>query len=288
MPTDDPAIRHFAPLVQITPAWLAMMDVTVLAGRALTEQDGPDTVLVSKRFADSLNDGGDILGRLLRLQTEEDGEIRAAEVVGVVSDNQMQPMLPGQTPEPAIYGAFRPSGDPFTLWIKSDNRDELFGDLRRIVRELDPRMPWLSLRRAEDIYLGDAPTIRYIALSIGGLGLLALLLAVIGLYAVMSYVVLLRRHEISVRMAIGAKSKDIVLMMLTHAARLVLVGSAIGLTLALILAFVLRAAIFGVSTFEPMAFLPQVALIVVATLIAASIPTYFAARVNPMQVLKED
>ena len=151
MPTDDPAIRHFAPLVQITPAWRAMMDVTVLAGRALTEQDGPDTVLVSKRFADSLNDGGDILGRLLRLQTEEDGEIRPAEVVGVVSDNPMQPMLPGQTPEPAIYGAFRPSGNPFTLWIKSDNRDELFGDLRRIVRELDPRMPWLSLRRVQRI-----------------------------------------------------------------------------------------------------------------------------------------
>jgi ABC-type antimicrobial peptide transport system permease subunit len=198
-------------------------------------------------------------------------------------------MYPGQTPEPMIYSAFRrPSGDPFTLWIKSENRDELSGELRRIVRELDPRMPWLSLRRAEDIYLSDAPTLRYIGLSVGGLGLLALLLAAIGLYAVMSYVVLLRRHEISVRMAIGAKSKDIVLMMLTHAARLVLVGSAIGLTLALILAFILRAAIFGLSTFEPMAFLPQVALIGFATLIAASIPTYFAARVDPMQVLKED
>jgi hypothetical protein len=139
-----------------------------------------------------------------------------------VSDNYSQPLLSGQPPEPTIYGTFSPNGDPFTIRIKSDNRDALSADFRRIVRELDPRLPWLSLRRAEDIYLSDAPSIRYIALTVGGLGLLALVLAVIGLYAVMSYVVLLRRQEISVRMAIGAKSKDIVVMMLTQAARLVL------------------------------------------------------------------
>ena len=77
-------------------------------------------------------------------------------------------------------------------------------------------------------------------------------------------------------------------MMLRHAARLVLIGGAVGLTLAVILALILRAVFVGMSGFEPMAFLPNVGLIVLATLIAACIPASFAARVDPMQVLKED
>jgi predicted permease len=284
---DAPDMRRFAPLAEITPAWLGMMEATVLAGRALTEQDGPGNILLSKSFADSLNDSGDVLGRMLRLQTEEGGE-RSAEVVGIVSDVQLQPMLPGQTPEPTMYSVFRPAAHPFTLWIKSSKLDEVSGELRRIVRELDPRMPWLGLRRGEEIFLRGAPTIRYLALAVGGLGLLALALAVIGLYAVMSYLVLLRRHEVSVRIAIGAKSKDIVLMMMRHALQLVLVGTTVGLMLTVMLALVMRTVVFGVIAFNPLSFLPQIALIMSATLIAASIPAYFAARVDPMQVLKED
>jgi hypothetical protein len=69
--------------------------------------------------------------------------------------------------------------------------NELSNDLRGFVRELDPRLPWLSLRRGEEMYLKDAPTIRQVPFTIGGHGLLALTLAVIGLYAVMSYLVLL-------------------------------------------------------------------------------------------------
>jgi putative ABC transport system permease protein len=288
MAGDDPAIRRFAPLVQITPDWLAMTQMTVLAGRALTEQDGAEAVVVSKTFADSFKGGGDILGSLVRLQMQEHEEARAAQIVGIVSDSQMSASLTGQPPEPTIYGSFQPTADPFTLRVQSDKVDELSSDLRNVVRALEPNMPWLSLRKGEDIYLGDVPTLKYIALAIGGLGLLALVLAVIGLYAVMSYIVLLRRHEISVRMAIGAKSKDIVLMMLGHAARLILIGGAIGLALVVILILILRAVFVGMSGIDPVAFLPHVGLIVLATLIAASIPAYFAARVDPMKVLKED
>jgi putative ABC transport system permease protein len=219
---------------------------------------------------------------------EKGAELRAVEVVGIVSNHRMGPMLPGDVPDPKIYTLFRPDGGPFTLWIKSANRDELFNDLRSIVRELDPRLPWLSLKRGEDMYIKDAPTIRQVAFTIGGLGLLALALAVIGLYAVMSYVVMLRRHEISVRIAIGAKSRDIVRLMLTHAARLVIMGAAIGLTLALILALILRATLFAAPLLAPGTFLPQLALMTFATLVAAFIPAYFASRINPMQMLKVD
>ena len=287
LPADDPAIERYAPLVEITPDWLRMMNMTVLAGRALTDRDAPQAVLVNKSFAQAHIYGGDLLGRLLRLQMEQDGEMRTVEVVGIVSDNQMGPMLlPGETPDPVIYALFRADGGPFTLWIKSGNVNELSNDLRGIVRELDPRLPWLSLRRGEEMYLRDAPTIRQVAFTIGGLGLLALTLAVIGLYAVMSYLVLLRRHEISVRIAVGAKSRDIVRMMLTHAARLVVMGTAIGLTLSFILALILRATLFTAPLFAPGSFLPQLGLIALATLIAAFIPSYLASRTNPMQLLK--
>jgi putative ABC transport system permease protein len=165
----------------------------------------------------------------------------------------------------------------------------LSSDLRNIVRELAPELPWLSIRRGEDTYLSDTFGLRYLALSVGGLGLLALSLASMGLYAVMAYLVMLRRREIGIRMAVGADPRRIVSMVLRNAFGLVLTGSAIGLALPIPLAFCLRAVFVGtVTPLDPVALVPTFALMMLVGLLAAAIPASRAARVDPMQTLKEN
>jgi ABC-type antimicrobial peptide transport system permease subunit len=135
----------------------------------------------------------------------------------------------------------------------------------------------------------DAPALRYVALSIGGLGLLGLTLAATGLYAIMSYVVLLRRREIGVRMAIGADPHRIVTMIVWQALRLVLLGAGIGLALAVPLAFGLRAVFIGpVSPLDPAAFLPPLAFLLVVGLLASLLPARRASATDPIHTLREE
>ena len=184
------------------------------------------------------------LGRMLQVE-DSSGNRRNIEIVGVVDDNPTRPMQIGGRPQPVVYVALpRDFSGPFTLRIRTQSREVVpvvSAALREILRDVNPRLPWLSLRSGEESYLSEAPALRYLAMSIAGLGILALLLAATGLYAVMSYVVLLRRREIGIRVAIGAGPRQIMTMMVRQAFRLVLTGGAIGLGLAIPLAFGLRA-----------------------------------------------
>ena len=137
--------------------------------------------------------------------------------------------------------------------------------------------------------MSDNPALRYIALCIGGLGLLALILAATGLYAVMSYIVRLRRREIGVRMAIGADPRQILTMMVWQALRLVLIGGGSGLALAIPLAFGLRAVFIGpISPLDPAAFLPPFALLLLVGFLAAALPAMRASATQPTNTLRDE
>ena len=275
-------------LVEMTPSWLDVMSLPILTGRALTTADGPGVALVSARLAESIAGGGSPLGRVLDIS---DGTTSTkVEVVGVVADNRTRPMQIGDRPDPVVYVALPADiSSPFTLRIRTGAVDAVRADLRTIVRELDPRLPWLSIGRGEESYLNEFGGLQYVALSVGGLGLLALTLASTGLYAVMAYLVMLRRKEIGVRMAVGADPRHIVAMVLRQALTLVLSGTAIGLALAIPLGYGLRAVFVGtVTPLDPVALIPTVALLIVAGTLAAAIPARRASRVDPITTLRQN
>jgi predicted permease len=284
--------RRFINVTEMTPSWLQVMDLRILMGRPLTNADDQGFGLVSAALADSIAPGGSPLGRILEID-DGSGTQRHIEIVGVVADNRTGPMLEGTRPEPVVYVSLpRNFLGPFTLRIRTRSAESVAavsGDLRGMVRAVDPRLPWLTLLRGEETYLSDNPALRYVALSIGSLGLLALILAATGLYAVMSYVVRLRRREIGVRMAIGADPRQILTMMVWQALRLVLAGGGIGLALAIPLAFGLRAVFIGpISPLDPAAFLPPLALLLLVGVLAAALPAKRASATQPSNTLREE
>jgi len=283
---------RFTAVVAMTPSWLDVMDLPILTGRRLTEADDQRVGLVSARLADSIAPNGSPLGRTLQVE-DDSGMPRSIEIVGVVADNPTGPMQIGARPSPVVYVALpRNFSGPFTLRIRTQSPDSIAAvsaDLRNLVREVAPLLPWLTMRRGEESYLSGASGLRNLALSIAGLGLLALTLAATGLYAVMSYAVSLRRREIGIRVAVGAEPRQIVTMMVRQALRLVLAGGAIGLGLAVPLAFGLRPVFVGtISPLDPVAFLPPFALLIVVALIAAAVPARRASSIDPINTLREE
>jgi predicted permease len=292
IPDTPNGLSRSTAVTEITPSWLQVMDLPILTGRPLTSADDQTVGLVSARLADSITPGESPLGHILQVD-EESGRQRQVEIVGVVADNRTRPMLEGDRPAPVVYVTLpRNFSGPFTLRIRTQSADSVAAvaaDLRRMVRAVDPRLPWLTLNRGEDTYVRDAPALRYVALSIGGLGMLGLALAATGLYAIMSYVVLLRRREIGVRMAIGADPRRIVTMIVWQALRLVLTGGIIGLALAVPLAFGLRAVFIGpISPMDPAAFLPPFALLLIVGLLASLLPARRASATDPINTLREE
>jgi putative ABC transport system permease protein len=217
----------------------------------------------------------------------------AAKIVGVVSD---PPPPPGQQRTlPAIYLPFgsdpaRASSAPrpFSVYIRSTEPGSLVGDFRRIVTAAEPREPWTKLDTAGALVADETGPTRIAAASLGGLGLVALLLAATGIYAVMAYVVSLRTQEIGIRMAIGARPADVTRLVLGATARLVGVGLGGGLMLTLPTAYALRGIIEGVSFIDPISLVPTVGLLMVVAMLAAVIPARRAASLDPVTALRSE
>jgi hypothetical protein len=285
------AVDRFAAGIGVTPSWFSLMDVPLIAGRRFTDADRADVGIVSARLAETVAPDGQAVGRVLRVREGEgDGTGRLVQIVGVAADYRTRPMTIGDRPDPVIY---TPLGSewsgPFTIRIRTATVEAMQSDLGGIVRDLDPRLPWLALRRGEDRYLEDASGIQIMALSIGALGTLALILSAAGLYAVMAYVVQLRRREIGVRMAMGAEPRRIARMVLRQSLGIVGAGVLAGLAIAIPLGFGLRAVFIGtISPLDPMVFGPPVIALLAAAILASAYPARRAAGIDPMRVLKED
>ena len=175
----------------------------------------------------------------------------------------------------------------FTLRVRTQDPDGLAPQIRDVISHTERRLA-VTVESAETLFLRESGPVRMMALSIGGLGVVALLLAAAGLYAVMAYLVSLRRQEIGVRLAIGARPADVLQLVLRQGIRLAIVGSVAGLAITTPIAMALRAGFVGVSPFDPTALLPPAAILVVVALMASAIPARRAARIDPIRALREE
>jgi predicted permease len=271
----------------ITSSWVDVMQARVLTGRRLTANDDASVVMISAHTAELVAPDGSALGKMLRLNAANTAE-RQVRVVGIVADIPTRPTV--ERPGPVIYSMFPATlASPFTLRVRASNPEAVRPDLMQLINAVDPRIAWTSIRRGDMAFEDDARDMQFAVFGAGLAALIALLLSATGLYAVMSYVVQLRRREIGVRVAIGAQPSRIVALMLRRAFRLVGLGAGAGLMLSVPMAYLMRANFVArVTALDPLVFAPTVAMLMIIGGAAAIVPSLRAARVDPIATLRQD
>ena len=279
-----------ASLVGMTPAWVDVMEVRLLTGRRLTDADDQTTAMLSARAAEMIAPGTSPLGMVLRVAPESGAarEVRDVRIVGVVADNPLRPTV--ERPAPVIYVPLpKELSGEFTLLVRAANPEALRADLLTLVNRIDPRIVWTSIRRGDMPFQEEAREMAGVVYVVGAASTVALALSATGLYAVLSYLVALRRREIGVRLAIGAPPSRIITLVVRQALKLVLAGMACGLALAVPMAFAMRATfVANVTAADPMVFLPTISVLLGVGILAAAVPALRASRIDPIATLRQE
>jgi len=262
------------------------MNTPIVQGRAFTERDNenaPRVVIVNETMARRYWPSQNPIGKRLRLGGEQSQWL---EVAGVAQDGKYITL--GEPPTDYFFLPFWQNYDGRMTLIAHTKGDaeSVIASIRREVKALDEQLPVYGVRDAPeflDIILSGPKSI---AATVSGFGLLALLLAAIGLYGVMSYAVAERTREIGVRVALGAEPRDLRLMVLRQGLRLSLGGVALGLAGAFGLVRLLRSLLYDVSATDPLTFGAVALSLIVVALLACWIPARRATKVDPMVALR--
>ncbi|MBX6363369.1 MAG: ABC transporter permease [Gemmatimonadetes bacterium] len=258
----------------------------IVRGRALDERDhagAPLAVVVNESFARRYWPGADPLGKHIGWEGP-DG--RMAEVVGIAQDGKYRSL--GEEPRPYFYiAAAQVDARDLTLHVRTAGDPRaLVPAVRAAVRELAPGLPIAKLTTLREQVAVSLLPQRLAAVVLGVLGAGALLLAVVGLHGVVAYAVSLRTRELGIRVALGARPADIQRMVLADGMRLVAIGAAVGLALALAASRLLRGFLLGGDGADPVAFVAVPLLLAGVALVSAYIPARRAGRVDPMEALR--
>jgi predicted lysophospholipase L1 biosynthesis ABC-type transport system permease subunit len=252
--------------------------------------DRPAEAVVSASLAAHLaTSGRSALGTPLRIRHPQNGSIDSVEVVGVLADSLLA--ADGQ-PMPMIYLPMSPDAAPasFVLLVQarsSDLVDHARRATRTAVSAVDPAVPFVLLQTLDERIRQLFKGFRETALFGFGLGVLALLLAGTGLYALSTFMVRRRTREIGIRMAMGARPRDVVILVLRLSGSLTIVGAVCGLAVAVLMASAMRAVLVGVSPLDPWTILPTMAMLLMVSITATAIPAYRAAVIDPVRTLRQ-
>ena len=274
----------------VSSEYFQTMGIRIVRGRSFSDRDNEQSrpvALVNQHLADMLWPGLDAIGRRFRPAGPDESWI---EVVGVTNTGKYQFLF--EDPQPYFYV---PIAQEYTalrvLHVRASTAPEALSPaIERAIRALEPNLPLYdvqSMKRALGSGLGFFPA-RVGAVSAASLGLLALALALVGVYGVVSYLTSQRTHEIGVRMAIGATQNDVVRLVLHDGSTLVLFGLAAGLVATLACSRVVESFLFGISARDPLTLVSVAPILGCVALIACAIPAWRAARVDPTVALRSD
>jgi putative ABC transport system permease protein len=278
----------------IGPGYLTAMNIPITQGRDFDERDrdgAPCVAVVNEAFARRYFAGGRELGkRLIRSGGPRPGQF--CEIVGVVRDNKFQSLQKEPLPWHA-FALFQSHKNRTTMLVHSEGAPEnLVPAVRRAIQSLDPTILVTDVGTLNDTFRPFLYFYRLFGLLVGACGLLAIALAVIGIYGVVAYAVSRRTREIGIRMALGADKQNILRLVMRQGMILVSYGLSVGLLLALALTRALTSSIFdvpllnGVSATDPLTFGSTALLLVVVALLACWIPARRATKVDPMVSLR--
>jgi predicted permease len=259
----------------------------LVSGREFTAQDGsgaPRTVIVNEAAAHRYWPGQEAVGKRLKYGNVD----QFAEVVGVVRNIRDKGLT--VDPRPAIYVPLLQNYTPdMTLHVRTAaDAQPMLAELRREVQALDPTLPVFNLMTLSEQKDGSLYSERLAAVLLTLFGLLALLLAAIGLYGVVSYSVTERTRELGIRTALGAQRRDLLKLVVGQGMMLAVIGSVIGVGAAVALTRLIEKLLFGVSPTDPLTFVVIPLLLVGVTLLACWIPARRAAKVDPLVALRHE
>jgi putative ABC transport system permease protein len=270
-----------------TTGYFQALGIPLLRGRLFDDRDtseSPHVALISESLARTRWPGQDPIGQTIEFGNM-DGDIRLLTVVGIVGDVHQYGL---DTPAPpTIYVNLFQRPEPWmTITMLTDaDTQQVTTSAHRTLAELNPEIP-PHFRTFSQIYSASLGSRRFNLVLIAFFGIVALLLATAGVFGVMAYSVSRRTREIGVRVALGARSRDVLTMILSQGMRTIVIGVLIGLVGSLALTRTLSSLLFGVTATDPLTFAAVIALLVATALLACYIPARRATKVDPMVALR--
>jgi putative ABC transport system permease protein len=280
----------------ISAGYMRAMRVPVLRGRDFGDEDGagrPATILISESMARNFWPGEDPIGKHVTLTFSAD---MVREVVGIVGDAKLDG-LDQSRPSTVIYlpldqiSAPRFGGGwnsfPLALVVRSTTSPaSMVSAVSNAITEIDHDIPVRDIATMDDVITNSLSQHKLNMMLLGAFAGLALLLAAIGIYSVLSYSVRRRVQEIGIRVALGASLRDVLRLVLLEGMKPTLLGMAIGAVAALALGRVVSSLIYGVKATDPVSFLVMASLLTAIAFVACIIPAYRATKVDPMVALR--
>jgi predicted permease len=269
---------------QVSPGYLRAMGIPLLRGRDILDSDS-DVLLVSQDAAKLYWGTDDAIGRRASLPALSKTLLR--QVVGIVGDVKQRNLIEGSTPTVYFYNrepyaratfAIRTAVPPATLAQPAV----------AAIRAIDAEQPVADLRTMVQVLDGKLISQRFSALLLGVFAGVALLLAAVGIYSVLSYIVRGRSREIGIRTALGARTSDVLRLVIVEGMSPALAGVVAGTIAALASANVMRTLVFGVSASDPLTLAAVGATLALVALMASLVPAYRALRLDPVKVLRAD
>ncbi len=266
------------------------LGIPLVRGRLFesADRDGPLVVVINEQFAAEHFPGEEPLGQRIAYDREPDDESSWYEIVGVVGDQHQ--ISPAQSVRAEVFEnrdqdwsrqtnvVVRTAGDPSAA----------IPIIRSVVAELDPLIPIAEPRPLRRVWRSSIAQEELILMLLGGFGLIALLIAAVGVYGVTARAARRRTHEIGIRMALGAQRRDILTMMLTQGFGVVVLGLVVGLGLALASTRALSSLLFGVTPNDPLTLGSVVVLLAAVAMVASYLPAFRSTRVDPLKSLRSD
>lgn len=285
IPSRPPAVWYRS----VSPGYLKLMQVRLVAGRMFTEQDragAPMVGILNEEAAKKLFPGVDPVGRLLT--NGQDSTADRFTIVGVVASTRTDgPNQPLKSEMFAPLSQYATRG--VNLMVEpARNTEAAVAALRGALKEVDAAVPLSGVTSLDEYFATATALPRYFAIIVASFAGMALLLAIVGVYGVMAYVVTLRQREIGVRLALGAAPQSIMGWLLGQGARLTAIGLALGIIAAVLATRVIGALLYGVSALDAMTFAAVAVVLAGASLVACWLPARRARGVDPVVSLRSE
>ena len=284
-----------APLVDasfVTPEYFHLLGTTLLRGRLFSESDNekvPGVAVINEVFARTYWPNENPVGKRLKLPTPGDrSTLSWNTVIGVLADARTESLADSSVPQ-MYLSLYQRTAKDLAIFVRGRlDTAAMPVELREQVQSVNPELPVFGAQMLNETVSDSLSERRFSMEMVGLFALTALLLAGLGIYGVISYIVSARTHEIGIRLALGAQSPNILRMILRQGLGLAIAGAAAGLVCALIVSHLMAGLLYGVRPADPLTFSGVAVLLIGVALLACYIPARRALRVDPLVALRHE